>query len=61
VQKTIVEEMTKSGLNGALLIEFSRASLVSAIHIALIPTALAAVYALWRSRRLPSFELERPR
>ncbi|CAG9274699.1 MDR family MFS transporter [Paraburkholderia unamae] len=61
VQNTIVGEMTKSGHNGALLIEFSRSALVAAIHIGLIPTVLAAAYALWRSRSLPSFELERRR
>src|SRR5262249_32822960 len=58
-QHALLNELARAGHNGAVLLEAARESLVGAIHIGLTMGALAALFAIWQSRRVPPVKLRK--
>lgn len=58
-QADLLTQLQQAGHNGALLLEQSRVSLVSAIHLGLAMAAVAAALGIWRARRVPPVTLNR--
>ena len=58
-QAELLTNLQQAGHNGALLLEQARVSLVGAIHLGLLLAAIAALFGVWRARRVPPIKLMR--
>ncbi|HEY3596639.1 MAG TPA: MDR family MFS transporter [Paraburkholderia sp.] len=58
-QAKLLDQLTRAGHNGEMLLEAAREALVAAIHVGLALAAVVAVISVWQSRRVPPVKLSR--
>jgi predicted MFS family arabinose efflux permease len=58
-QRTLIDQLTHAGHNGAALLEAAREALVAAIHTGLAVCLVVAVASIWYCRRVPPVKITR--
>ncbi|TDY53400.1 EmrB/QacA subfamily drug resistance transporter [Paraburkholderia rhizosphaerae] len=58
-QANLLDQLTRAGHDGAVLLEAARTSLVGAIHLGLAIATVVALVSIWRTRSVPPVRLTR--